>query len=254
MSARRNVSGNLNSDSDDVGGDAAGGVPPKLEPFEAALASLRPRQETLDYDLVMFAAGQASVVAGRRSVAGGRRSASGSQAIVGGTTRRCDVRKWIAWPTAGVMTVVSAVLFFMLLTRPEPEVVERVRIVKVPAGQPEVAGEKAATGPTRELRGVSGRSRVFTVRRLDLPLRESVPVGRYGQLGSRTVCLEMFDRLLREGADPWPKSVGSSAATSELPVEPLPYRQQLKILLDDQARVDSPGRRSSIPPVLGASS
>lgn len=229
MSGRRKFNGNLSSDSDDT----AGGVPSKLEPFEAALASLGPRQDTLDYDLVMFVAGQASV--------GGSRQAS-----VGGATRRRDARKWIAWPTAGVMTVVSAVLLVMLLTHPESKVVERVRIVKVPVGQPQADGEKAADE--------SGRSRVFTVRRLAPSLRGSVPGGRYGQLGSRTICLEMFDRLLREGGDQWPASVGSSATTNAQPTEPLPYREQLKILLDDQARVDWPGRRSLFPPTLGASS
>ena len=100
------------SEKDQAGHD----LPTELKAFEASLASLPPRTEGLDHDLILFRAGQRSVM--RKKV----------------RPRR------VVMPIALLaMTATAAALFVMLLTRP---VVERVELVYTPVVEQESQVER----------------------------------------------------------------------------------------------------------------
>jgi hypothetical protein len=103
-------------------------LPPDLKALEAKIAALRPRTDRLDRDRLVFLAGQAST----RGVA------------------PISYARW-GWPVSfSAMTALAASLLLMLITRPEPRVVERVVRVPVtvePAGD-RPASMMAATGST----------------------------------------------------------------------------------------------------------
>ena len=80
-------------------------IPADLIGFEAELAALRPRETGLDRDRLMFEAGRASMPSPRAR---------------------------LAWPVATfTMTSVAACLAILLMLKPPPTVIERVKIVEV---------------------------------------------------------------------------------------------------------------------------
>ena len=216
---------------DDAPESAARELPAALRPFEAALGSLAPRGDCLDYDLVMFRAGQLSVSDGgqhRRDVNGGRRR-----------------RGKLGWPLAFAgMTGLAVGLLGLLLARP---VVEQVRVVRVPAV---TTSDKVATQPDgstpshqrpeENLLPDDDPSDLpgYPLRRpLQGELAWRQPTAGTGADGerfyARAVSMEVLDRMLREGADPWIEP-GPQRGGPARGAVPLPYRERLQTLLDDQ--------------------
>ena len=220
-------------------------LPPSLKPFEAALSSLVPRSDRLDRDLIMFRAGQLSV-AGR-----GRRAAWARSAL---------------WPAAlAAMTTAAAVLLVTLLARPEPPAVERVRIVEaqvaspqrddagpaaVDVGHPPGDVEGAPSPPEQSRDDADVRLAIHRpvgqpFDRLSRPRQDGFRVGRMD--------LEVVDRMLRQGADPWTQ-VGLPVEGIEQAEAPMPYLERLRTMLDDQARALPAGDRPSSSLESGADS
>ena len=192
------------------GPDPAGSdLPPSLKSFEARLASLPPRGDRLDRDRLMFRAGQISVA-----------GEAGSRPVPG---------RSLAWPTSlAGMTALAATFLVMLIVRPEPPVVQRTRIVKVPV-QGEEAGAEERTFEPRVRRGA------LASRHVDWLL-----YSERGPFPSRAVYLEVVGRMLADGADPW-ASPAPPPKGGDRPESPIPYHQRLKTLLEDQARAALPG-------------
>ncbi len=199
--------------------------------MEAELAGLRPREDRLDRERLIFRAGQASVAG-----------------------RQAGIVRW-AWPAVSAgMTAAAATLLVMLLVRPEPR--ERIRIVEV-----QVPARPADAGPTRDGRG----------RESDLPLPPGsdaqplaealvsyhaglLPGSQWGASRSRAGYLEMCDWMLAQGADPWARPVTPPTAPVEPGPGPLPYRRWLKNLLEDDDREALPSDWLDIPLERGANS
>jgi hypothetical protein len=189
-----------------------------MKAVEAELAALRPRDDRLDRERLIFLAGQASV--------------AGRWGRVSGWT----------WPASFAgMTAVAATLLVMLLARPEPP----VRIVEVPV--------EAPPGDVRQPEVDFGRHADFPAgpRRPDVqpwPATDALASHRRGlaavsemsRYRSRTEYLAMVERILAQGADPWAEPHPAQAEGNEPPAGPRPYRQWLKTLLDDQARAEPP--------------
>ena len=219
-------------------------LPPELKAVEAELTSLRPRDDRLDRERLVFLAGQASM--------GGRSAGRGAAAV-----------RW-AWPGACAgMTAVAAALLVALLVRPEPQVVERIRIVKVPVpaqvdevprsdADPRVAD--VLPHPSRPSLPPRAESRDSVSRRAGPPAQAD-----WSRFGSWGEYLETIERMLARGKDPWSQPAGvpgggdlrPEAPTSDAPP---PYREWLKTMLDDQARVDPPNGRTIGPNRAGANS
>ena len=210
-------------------------LPPELKAIEAELAALSPREDRLDRQRLIFLAGQAS--------AAGRGGRSG----------------W-AWPASlAGMTAVAATLLVMLLVRPEPRVVERVRVVEVPVGtkgsdleKPTGNGGRKGESPSRAPRFVSESAEPT------IALAASGPswlgYRDWGRFRSRASDLEMLDWMLAQGFDPWQRPVQSSIDGDQPAETPLPHHQWLKSMLDDQSRAKPPGDWPNTPLDPGASS
>ena len=192
-------------------------LPPELKPFEAALASLAPAADRLEYDLIMFRAGQ-------RSVAGKGRSGR----VVSWARSR-------AMPAAlAAMTAVAATFLVVLLTRP---VVERVQIVRLPAVEPTNGG--AEEGDVLPDRNQHEGQRQPAVRRAAIgqdgqPSRSGSDPSR-----SRAVAMELVARMLQQGVDPWARHVDVPAESLQAAEAPVPYIKQLRNVLGEQARASN---------------
>ncbi|MFH1924800.1 MAG: hypothetical protein ABIP48_33540 [Planctomycetota bacterium] len=199
---------------------------PELKAIEAELAALSPREDRLDRERLVFLAGRASV--------GGRFAGRGP-----------FVAAW-AWPasTAG-MTAVAATLLVVLLLRPEPPVVEQIRFVEVPVEMRADDAEHPA-GDAGEKRDAPLAPRRFASQpdAATGTLASSPAGGRPGSAWeasrTRAMSLEMVDRILSAGADPWARPLPVSTGEDRHAEGPAPYRQRLKSLLDDQARAEPP--------------
>jgi hypothetical protein len=205
-------------------GGPEGELPRELKAVEAELATLRPR-DRLDRERLIFLAGQASVgppTAARRATAAG----------------------W-AWPVSlAGMTALAATLLVMLLVRPEPQVVERVRIVRVPV-EPHVSESPRPSGHAGTGTGSSASpqrpaSHAHPAMR-DFASSSTGPRPQPGwsRFGSRAEYLEMFERMLAQGVDPWRHPLPASARGDERADAPLPYREWLKTMLDDHSGAES---------------
>jgi hypothetical protein len=191
-------------------------LPPELKAMEAELSALRPRDDRLDRERLVFRAGQASVGGGR-----GRRVERGAG--------------W-AWPASfATMTAVAATLLVMLLLRPQPQVVERIHVVEVPV-EPAESHSVGPTGDTRRDTGPSPSEHPS----LSDPFPAARPLASHA-FGSRAEYLESFQRMLAWGVDPWRQPLGVSSQGGELPGAPLPYHDWLKTILDDEARAEQRG-------------
>jgi hypothetical protein len=122
----------------------------------------------------------------------------------------------------------AATLLVMLILRPEPPVVERTRIVKVPVQREEADADERTFEPW--------------VRRGELASWHGdwLSNSERGRFPSRAVYLEVVGRMLAEGVDPW-ASPAPRPEGADQPDSPIPYHQRLKTLLEDQARAALPG-------------
>ena len=203
-------------------------LPPDLKATEAQLAMLAPRNDRLDREKLIFLAGQASVATSNQR--GGR---SGG---------------W-AWPASlAAMTTAAAALLAMLLVRPSPQIVERVRIVEVPVERPSQEGGTA--GAEREVpesprpEPVSEPIGAATLASADLG---SDWLSRFDTRGSRwrSAYLQAFDQVLASQIDPSMDSalpthlVALPEGEDEQAAGPTPYRELLKTMLDDQQQAES---------------
>jgi hypothetical protein len=195
------------------GGPVERDLPAELRPFEAALASLSPERDRLDYDLIMFRAGH------RSAAVAGRRVSRASSLVM---------------PTALLgMTAAAATLLVMLLSRP---VVERVEIVRIPVAEPAIGSERPpqpawdAMSPGRPEEDSSAHRNWYAA---DVPYPDRS--SRLDRLPGRTMSLEVFDRLLRQGADPWARPVATPSGSIQRVEPPLPYLEQLRDFLAEGA-------------------
>ena len=241
MSGKRNPIPNVRA----TGGDETGlsprervdhDLPPDLKPFEAALASISPKTDRLDHDLIMFRAGQRSVA---------------------GRANRVSSARSLAMPAGlGGMTVLATILFVMLLARP---VVERVEIVRVPAvesgktvsqksravaeHEPDASNGGSANGGSANGGSANGGSALAH----DAASRSTQSSNLLrGRPRSRALKLELFARMLQEDAPPRAIPVSDAAGPSRdipQPARPVPYIERLRDILDGQARAESPSRR-----------
>ncbi|HEV3003234.1 MAG TPA: hypothetical protein VGX78_02190 [Pirellulales bacterium] len=167
-----------------------------VKAVEAMLSSLAPSTGKLDRDRLMFLAGEAAALA-RLPLA------------------RAPLRRW-AWPAAfSTMSAVAATLLALLVSQPEPTVIER--IVHVPAGQPSAAGV-----PTKDfVSGAETPNRV-EAQRQELPANDRAPTqGDY---------LRLRDQVLALGLDSW--SPGRSAGAAAPADAPQSHRQMVERVLN----------------------
>lgn len=188
---------------------------PGVKAFEAELASLLPRTDRLDRDELLFRAGEISGAA---------------KAV------RASRRRSVAWPGAlAAMTTVAASLLVMLLVRPEPPIIERIRVVEAPAVERSLRDGQLSRPEAQDAEPPPAATAV-----LALPGSSSLPYGIADPLRARAVYLERYERMLSSGADPRAESARGPVEAAELPEPVLPYRQRLKTLLNDQARAAVP--------------
>ncbi len=204
-------------------------TPKDLDPFEAALASLVPRDDCLDHELILFRAGQMSVA----SQSNGRARFVRSR----------------AWPVlAATMTAVSAVLLVTLLLQPEPRVVQRIRYVEVAA---EPRGENAAA-PVSGSEG-DGRPRLASGTAPGDETDRS-PSAEPPWPRTRAAYLESFQRMLQEDVMPEMQPVTTASSADRRRADPPSYRQRLKAWLDNPDRMQPWRDLPDIPLYQGARS
>ncbi len=159
--------------------------------FEAELSSLRPDPGSLDMGRLMFLAGQESVV------------------------RRPHGWTALAWPTAfTAMIGVAAVLLVLLVSRPPPEVVERIVRVEVPvqvedttqAMPDDPAAETAVASAAEDGRGMTRSTNGGYVHGFlaSLFFNRSPAAKRIPLDGRQLSYQELRDHLIENGIDSWP--------------------------------------------------
>jgi hypothetical protein len=168
-----------------------------LKAVEAALSSLAPSTGRLDRDRLMFLAGEAAALS---------HSAPSHLPLA-----RAPLRRW-GWPAAfSTMSVVAATLLALLVSQPEPNVIDR--IVYVPAGQP-----LAAATPTKDsVTSVEKPNRV-EAQRQEVPANVRRP--------SEGDYLRLRDQVLALGLDSW--SPGRSAGAAAAADAPMGHRQMVE--------------------------
>jgi hypothetical protein len=192
-----------------------------LTAFEAALAALRPRDDVLDRDRLMFLAGQVSVQSSDAGAVGSRGS------------RR---HRW-GWPAAfGAMTTIAAGLLVTLAVRP-PRTVER--IVEVRVAPPAVLVARAdhqdrpvrsdddeiALAAQREIEQTSGWMALFWASFEKPPSMSlsATDASRY---------LRLRDVAFSRGLDAWPTSTAVAGPSVSSPSRPASRRELLTELLE----------------------
>jgi hypothetical protein len=205
--------------------------PEDLKALEAALAALVPRGDRLQRDRLMFLAGRAA--------------ASRPGAAVS--------RRW-AWPAAfSAMTAVAASLLVMLVTRPGPQIVER--IVEVPAES--ILGGGQGGSEARSL--AAGEKPGYSLPEFAPGKRSNGMALAYGPLAVLR-SPEMSGRLDGAPEAAWldevfAPSAGSRSAPAQLPATqpspetPVPYGELRERLLEGPAA--SPAARPPVPGVFG---
>lgn len=186
--------------------DASHELPPPLRQWEAALASLVPRADSLDRDAILFRAGQQAAQT---------------------ALRRRPSRLFLQAGLAASAALAGSLLTFWL-ARPEPQVIERVRIVKVevpvqaePAG---AASPPPSANPT--------------------PIAWPEPQSLADRPRARA--LEEFARSLREPDFP-SVSPDNSLPTYSKPPEPKLYHERIQAMLDETLS-GPPAANSSMAP------
>ena len=201
-------------------------LPPALKPLEAMLASLSPGADGLDYDLIMFRAGQRSVA---------------------GKPRRVSAMRSLAMPGALVATTaVACTLLVMLLARP---VVYRTQTVYVPS----VERSNSDQNNGRVLPEAQLAPDVLVERTWDLPGNDNRDYSRV-----RAASLEILDWMLQQEVEIQmaPDGVPADAPPQRehRVKDPVPYLQQLKNALDDQWHASVPSDWSNVSLNPGADS
>ena len=144
-----------------------------LQRFEAQLASLAPRAARLDRDRLMFLAGQASAATGTIE----------------------PLRRGWAWPAAfSAMTALAAALRVMVLTHPEPRVIEK--IVRVPVEVVESNEAVSAIKPSGGSLAPSNMAQPLAVAAADVRTLDD-------KTRSGHAYVELRDRVLAMGLDTW---------------------------------------------------
>ena len=207
--------------------------PEDLKALEAALAALVPRSDRLDRDRLMFLAGQAT----------------GSQ------PRAAVSRPW-AWPAAfSAMTALAASLLLMLVTRPGPQIVER--IVEVPV-QAAPGGGQAASDPGSLLAGeksgppwpgplAAGSPSVDQTALALGPLLRLRLSELSGRLDGTTDAAWLDQVFALNGGSR--NAAPRGPVTQESPETPVPYGQLRERLLERPA--GSPAARPPVPGIFG---
>ncbi|NQT14713.1 MAG: hypothetical protein HQ582_18295 [Planctomycetes bacterium] len=202
-------------------------LPPELKAVEAELADLCPREDRLDRERLAFLAGQASVA---------------------GRTGRTA---W-AWPASlAGMTAVAATLLVILLVRPGPAVVERIRIVEAPV-EPNGGAAQRDELPSAPRLVASRPDEPAASSDTDDPSWRSDAA--WPRLRSRASEQEKLDRMLAQDADPRSHPAGASASRPAAAEAPLPYHEWLKSLFDDRPRASLPDNWPNTSSSPGASS
>ena len=213
--ASKHVKGNL-EDRAHRGGAAADRptqrepqLPAGLKSVEATLAALTPRRDRLDADLVMFRAGQRSVHRGRR---------------------------WQPLALAG-MSAAAAVFLTMFFARPEPTVLERVRIVRVPMGEQNDAPEAPPSDKRQSAEPVEAPAA-----EVDLDFRLA------DRPSFRAMQLARLDNWLHASPAARSRPVESHSETVSGPSPPLGYFDLLEQCLEEQCLEEQtrPATRSTI--------
>ncbi|NOX53275.1 MAG: hypothetical protein GXP27_02325 [Planctomycetes bacterium] len=209
----------------------------EFDELEAVLASLVPRADRLDRDRLLFLAGRASVPPG--------------------SERRGFRRALEAW--AAGMTAVSLLLAVLLVRADrrleraaEPMVGVRAKAEQRDVGQD--AGRAPSRRPIDVRQGDSvatspARSRPSALVESSDELRPRVTAWRrapwastpdWTRFGSWAEYLRMVDRLLSQGVDPWARAGAAPPASPEKREAVRPYRQWLRMLLDESAQTSLP--------------
>jgi hypothetical protein len=190
------------------------GPSPELQAIEAEWSRLRPRADRIDRDRLMFLAGQASV-AGRVD-----------------QLRPARLATWF-WPTSCAgMTTVAAVLFAILVLRPESRIAERAVNQAQPSAtrdwnaRPEAAGD-AEFGVARASDGTVARG--------------TWTAGMALRLGSDLLALA-----------PVPELSATAPADDSTGEQPILSRRSLRALLDRDEDSSSYQRRSNGVEAAGA--
>ncbi|MBC8875711.1 MAG: hypothetical protein H8E44_40305 [Planctomycetes bacterium] len=200
-------------------------LPLDLRAVEAELNALSPRSDTFDRDQLMFRAGQLSPLKEDDRQATPRRS-------------------WL-WPTGfASMTAVAATLLIMLAMRPEPTVIEKVRIVKVPVAPPDTDDDRAALDATNaktdsepsQPRSVSPGPTPDSL--LDngrlAAAAPGWPQPDWETARVRSPWPSLRNEILTKGLDAWEDSPPRTSQEEEQPRAPSSRRQWFDMLLDDQ--------------------
>ena len=199
-----------------------------LKTFEAELATLVPRTDRLDRDRLIFLAGEQSAAASNR--------------------RATAHRGWV-WPAAfSAMTAVAATLAMIVLLRPQPQVV--VRLVEVPAEpvvaedpspsetiEPALSEPEHAEPPNDSPADVPGAGGSIFWALIGLPWPPDRPAAWPNSTRPNP---RQELQILAEGRDPWPRPAATATQSTKPQTVPIPRRQMLKQMLDEQARADRP--------------
>jgi len=201
-------------------------LPPDLKPLEAMLASLSPSAEGLEYDLILFRAGQRSVA---------------------GRPRRAAAERSLAMPSAlVVMSTVACALLVMLLQRP---IVYRTKTVHVPVADRSDLDQR--NEPVSKEPPLAPDASIATPWNL-------TDNDNSNPLRARAASLEIFDWMLQQEVAPRtvPERVpaGETFQRERRVKDPVPYLQQLKKALDDQWHASVLGDGSNVSPNRGADS
>lgn len=202
-------------------------LPNELRSVEAMLASLVPRGDRLDQEQLWFEAG-------KRAAKQAMPAPSGRWAIAGSSAISAAV-------------AIAATLLVMLGTRTPTQIVERIRVVEVPAEQAPVQEPNLDTHPPASPLAEPPTDQRESERLASDLVRQAADQPR----GSRAAQLERMVLMLRNGADHWNPKPGATMAAdrqaSEGAHEPPTYYQQRQDLLGDQAS------RGSRPEISNAS-
>ena len=228
MCPEEEVSGNVSPDDSDTPRQDHADV----RAFEATLATLAARQDRLDPGLIMFRAGQRSVLRGQ----------SGPS--------------WLRsrfWPAAtAAMTAVAAGLLVMLARQSAPVTHDHSHSAEVAVtGKHDASQSRPATGSGRRSESSDVASTPARERQSDdspaastrSPQRRSfwTAMDPPDLQSPRAVRLQRVHRLLAQGIDPWAQPL--LRGDRETAPQPLPYRQLLQGVLNNPSGAAWPDDR-----------
>ena len=202
---------------------------PELAALEAALSSLVPRADGLDRDRLLFLVGRASA----GSAPGGRWAMRLVGTWAAGVTAAALVLALLLVQAQSKLRVASARLAGPAAPKAAAPSGERPQTKPAKPNAAATAAENAQSAVPQP--AAENRSTRPTLR---VPARAGGPAD-WTHFGSRAAYLRSVARLLNQDIDPWPSmaGLGSEPRTEEARV--VPYRELLKELLDEQARLEA---------------